>query len=293
MSQKSFGDNVAFILNTLFHTKLTGWDVDFCIGRYPVRLEPLKQRIIMAETWHNPDWNYDRMVRSLVRHLQDQPDIVMGNWVAIGVRIAVLFGIFAQLRQQGIQEADISVISGDFSAPMSAWYARQWGLPIRNIICCCNENNGIWDLVCHGQMRTDFVSIPTEFPDLDIAIPENLERLIYASGGEVAVVEYLEALRCGKIYRLTDAQRFHLQQQLFVSVISSKRIKSTIPGVYQTHGYLMAPNSALAYAGLLDYRAKSGQTRHAIVLADRNPICDKQLISNILNISVEELKRFI
>ena len=56
LSEQSFGHCVAEILNLFFSTKLTGWDVDFCIGRYPVRLEPLAHRIYMAETWHNPDW---------------------------------------------------------------------------------------------------------------------------------------------------------------------------------------------------------------------------------------------
>ncbi|MBR0319604.1 MAG: hypothetical protein IIX10_00985, partial [Clostridia bacterium] len=45
----SFNRRVAEVLNRFFHTKLTGWDIDFCIGRYPVRMEQLAHRIFMAE----------------------------------------------------------------------------------------------------------------------------------------------------------------------------------------------------------------------------------------------------
>lgn len=292
LAEKSFGQNVADILNLLFKLKLTGWDVDFSIGRYPVRLENLRHRIIMAESWHNPQWNYDRLVNNLVSHLCKEAAIP-GDWAEIAVRIAVLFGIFGELKRCGIERADISVVSGDFSAPISAWYARQWGLPIGNIICCCNENNNLWDLICHGQLRTDTLSISTATPEADVALPDDLERLIYECGGIPEVERYLAACRQGRMYCPSDAVLSKLRKGLFVSVVSSDRMENTIPGVYRTNNYLLSPCSALAYAGLLDYRAKTGETRHAIVLAEKSPICDAQTVAKYLGITVDELKRYI
>lgn len=292
LAEKTFSQNVAEILNLLFKTKLTSWDVDFSIGRYPVRLEPLRHRIIMAETWHNPDWNYDRVVRNLVSHLCDTEE-VPGDWAKIAVRIAVLFGIFGELKRSGIETADISMVSGGFSAPISAWYARQWGLPIGNMICCCNENNSLWDLICHGQLRTDTVSISTAMPEADIALPEDLERLLYECGGISEVEQYLRACRAGKMYCPNDAVLHKLRKGLFVSVASSHRMETTIPSVYRTHNYLLSPYSALAYAGLLDYRAKTGETRHAIVLAEKSPVCDAEIVAKALGISAEELVKHL
>lgn len=291
LAQKTFGQCVAEILNMLFKTKLTSWDVDFCAGRYPVRLETLRHRIILAESWHNPEWNYEHMVKNLAAHLSKEG--VPSNWSKIAVRIAVLFGIFGELRRSGIESADISVVSGDFSAPMSAWYARQWGLPIGNIVCCCNENNNLWDLICHGQMRTDVLSIPTMIPEADITLPDDLERLIYECGGISEVERYLDVCRRGATYCPADAILIRLRKGMFVSVVSSQRMETTIPSVYRTHSYLMSPYTALAYAGLLDYRAKTGETRHAIVLADKSPICDAETVAKTLGISAEELKRNI
>lgn len=292
LGERSFGQNVADVLNRLFKTKLSSWDIDFCIGRCPVRLAPLRHRILMAETWHNPQWNYAWVVNNLVSLLCDET-VVPGNWAKISVRIAVLFGIFGELKRMEISKADISVVSGDFSAPISAWYARLWGLPIGNIICCCNENHSLWDLLCHGQLRTDALSIPTMTPEADVVVPENLERLVYESGGIGEVERYLAACREGKNYWTTDTVLAKLRKGMHVSVVSSTRLEPTIMGVYRTNNYVLDPYSALAYAGLLDYRAKTGETQHAIVLSEQSPLCNLEATAKAMNMVPETLKGFL
>ncbi len=292
--EKPFNQCVAEVLNLLFHTKLTGWDLDFCIGKHPVQLNNLGHRILMAEAWHNPDWSYERLVKNVTNTLQGKAESVPGNWAAIAVRIAVLFGIFGQLKQAGYdQKADISVVSGDFSAPISAWYARQWGLPEGNIVCCCNENNGLWDLVCHGQMRTDAVSVPTATPEADVTLPTDLERLVFECGGIPEVQRYLEICRQGRMYSLSDSMLSKLRKGLYVSVVSSQRLATTIPSVYRTRSYLLSPYSALAYAGLLDYRARSGETRCGIILAERSPLCDAETVAAALGIPAGDVKNYL
>lgn len=294
LAEKPFNQRVAEILNLLFQTRLSGWDVDFCAGRYPVRLENLRHRIVMAETWHNPEWDFDRTVRSLSACLRDGELQAPGDWVRIAVRIAVLFGIFGELKRTSVdQPANIALVSGDFSAPISVWYARQWGLPIGNLVCCCNENNSLWDLICHGQLRTDILSIPTAVPEADVALPADLERLIYECGGTLEVRRYLDACCQGSMYCPNDAVLAKLRKGVYVSVVSSKRMETTIPSVYRTHGYLLSPSTALAYAGMLDYRAKTGQTGPCLVLAEKGPLRDADTVAAVLGISTEELKERI
>lgn len=289
LGEKSFGQNVADILNLLFQTKLTSWDVTFCIGRNPVRLTPLRHRIQVAENWHNPQGDFSWLVQKLTQQLCGSAQ--QSGWAPIGIRIAVLFGLFGELKKQGIDSADISVVSGDFSLPISVWYARQWGLPLRNIVCCCNENNSLWDLVCQGQMRTDAVSIPTMLPEADVTVPAELERLIHGCGGSREVELYLNICRSGSVYRPSEAVLNHLRQGLFVSVVSSERILDTIPGVYRTHRYLMSSYTALAYSGLLDYRAKTGETSHAVVISDRSASAEAETVAKALAVSEEEIKQ--
>lgn len=283
MLQKPFGQCVAQILNLLFNTKLTGWDVDFCIGRRPVRLESLQHRILVAECWHTPGYQFDRIQKALSYRLCGENDTISG-WLSIGIRTAVLFGIFSDLRRSGITEADISCVSGDFLMPISAWYAKHWGLPIRNIVVCCNENHSVWDLLCHGQMRTDAISSATILPAADVTIPEHLERLIYECGGISETQQYLDACRRGKSYCPADGVLSKLRQGMFVSVVSSQRVAATIPSVYRTHGRLLSPGTALAYAGLMDHRAKGGSPGHAVIWSEESPVSDAKTVSRIMEI---------
>ena len=292
LENKTFGQCVADVLNLLFQTELTAWDVDFAIGRYPVRLVNLRNRMTIAECWHNPDWCFQSTIANLEKVLHSQADLP-GNWVSISVRAAVLFGIFSELKRNGISQADISVISGDCSAPVSAWYARAWGLPIGNIVCCCNENQGLWNLLFDGQMRTDAVAVTSPIPEADITRPINLERLVYACGGPIEAVRYAQALRSGGTYVAEEGTLLKLREGQYVSVVSTPRLNPIISGTYATHGYVHSVASALAYAGLLDYRTKTGQNRPAVILAEKSPVLDSGFVANALGITEKELESYL
>lgn len=297
LKEQTFNQTAAALLNRMFGTKLSSWDLDFAIGRYPVRIYPLRHRILMGETWHNPEWDFARVLRILREKVGSQLEPYPGNWLEIGIRIAVLFGIYSELLRSEIlqpgEKIDVSTVSGEFTGPISAWYARQWGLPIGSIICCCNENSELWNLICQGQFHTGNLSVSTSTPEADVAKPENLERLIYGCGGTGEVERYLESCRRGGLYVPGDGVLAKLRNGMFVSVISNHRMEKTIPGVYTTHGYLLSPYTALAYGGLLDYRAKTGQLRHALVLAEKSPSRDAQTVCRAMKITKEELQKLL
>lgn len=284
-----FDGRIAEVLNLLFQTKLTRWDVSFCIGRSPVKLIPLRHRIVMGEFWHNPDWTFVGMERSLAQLLCKEIR-APGSWVKIAVRIAVLTAVYFELTESDTQKLDISVLSGDFFWPISVWHARRWGLPVGNLIICCNENRNLWDLICHGQMRTDTVSIPTELPEADVAVPAELERLIHGCGGREEAQRYLECCRRGNGYFADERMLSELQKGNYVSVVSSSRIRDIIPGALGTHRYLMPAGTALSYAGLLDYRAQKGTLNSALVISEKSPLLDAEQIAGILGITPEQLK---
>lgn len=292
LSSMSFGQCVAEILNLFFCTQLTGWDVDFSVGRYPIRMENLAHRIYMAETWHNPDWQYERLEKNLMELLHSEANIP-GNWVSIAIRMATLVGILGTLDKPSREVIDISVVSGDFTLLISAWYLRKMGFSIGNIICCCNENNQVWNLICNGQMQTDAVTLSTLIPEADVTLPVNLERLIAECGGVAEAKRFVSCSQIGSVYAVTDGMLQLLRRGLYASVVSSSRIETTIPNVYKTHQYVMHPASALAYSGLLDYRAKTGITRSAIVLCDKSPVCAREIVTKTMEIPVTQLDQII
>lgn len=296
LKDQTFGQCVAQILNLFFSARLEGWDVDFSIGRSPAKLTPMSHRIMVGELWHNLDSDFARMVRSLTDSISG-PERRQGdpsNWAWLAIRLAALFGLFAGLERIGItginNPMDVVVPVGDFSAPMAAWYGREMGLPVQNIICACNENGGAWDLLHHGEIHTDAAVKPTNTPDSDMAAPADLERLIFETLGLDEAVRYSEVCRCGGTYAPPAEQFERLRQGMYGAVISQKRVESIIHNVYRTHSYLLGPSAALAYGGLQDYRAVAGESRGALLLIERSPMCTPDIVAKALGISVSELK---
>lgn len=294
-SEKSFNTCVADILNIFFNTRLTSFDLDFSIGRYAVRLKMLSQRIIVAECWHNPNWQFECLVNDLFKLICNDQDCNCepGEWAEIAIRIAILFGIFGELIRNDIagneKKIDISAVSGDFSAPMSAWYAREMGLPIGNIICSCNENGSLWNFICHGQLRTDGVAVKTCVPEADIVVPAGIERLLFSFGGFAEVERYLDAVRQGKMYYVDDKFLQQLRQGIYVTVASGHRVLEMIPNVYATHNNILSASAALAYIGLQDYRARTGECRDSLVLTEKSPRADMDVVSHALGCTTQKL----
>ncbi len=296
LKDKAFGQCIADVLNLFFSARLDGWDVDFCIGRYPVKLIPMSHRIVVAETWHNPDWDYARMVRNLTGRIWGNGDTqgVPSNWAWIAIRIATLFGLYGQLLKQGLinldTTLDVAVPTGDFSSPMAVWYARQMGLPVGTVICSCNENCSAWDLLHHGELRTDTVAVNTNTPQCDIGMPANIERLLFGCLGVEETEHFSSVCRAGGIYSLSEDHLSAVRKGMFAAVISQKRMESVICNVYRTSSYLLDPYSALAYGGLQDYRATAGEGRTTLLLTERSPICSAATVAAALGITVQELK---
>lgn len=299
LEQRSFNGSVAQMLNLLFGTRLTSFDLDLALGRNPVRLHGLGQRITVAQCWHNTDGTFERLVSDLSQLLHSEKNfpVQTQGWAGIGIRIALLFGIFGQLiREKNVdfdRKIDISLLSGDFSGPMAAWYGRYMGLPIGNIVCCCNENSNLWDFICHGQLRCDGVARRTVVQDSDVQVPEWLEQLICLYGGPEETIRYVDTLHCGAIYYVDEPLLRRMRRGIYVTVSSDKRIYSSICGAFATHSYLLTPACALSYAGLQDYRARTGEMPPALLLEENSPALESETLSGALGISEETLNQYL
>lgn len=297
MAGQSFGQNVADILNLFFSTKLTGWDVDMAIGRNPVRHQTMNYRIIVSELWHNPDHRFSRVLDILAARIHPDGQIIgpPSNWVQTAVRIAILFGIFGELLKSGEITADssvdIAVPTGSFAAPMAAWYGRKMGLPIGTIICGCNENRSLWELLHRGQMDTGAVAVETNTPEDDYAIPPDLERLICETCGQMEAGNFAWSCTEGGNYIPSDASCEAIRGGMFAAVVSKDRVSSIIPSIYRTNQYVFDPYAALAYGALADYRARKGMGNRALILCERDPRQYAQTIAKAS--SSTELKQWL
>lgn len=295
LKEKSFSETVAQILNLFFSKHLNGWDVEFCIGRYPFKLEALGQRIAVAELWHNPENTFSYTVKCLYEKLcaRESVTAVPPPWVRIAVEIAVLFGLFGELFRQGIKSADVAVTAGDFLCSISVWYARRMGLPINCIICGCNEKGGIWDFVCRGEFATGMSSDRTDLSESDVSQLEGLEYLIHGALGTAEVGRYLDVFAGHGTYLLTEEALSILNQGLFAAVIGANRVDSVISSVYRTNAFVIDPLTAVSYGALQDYRARTGENRYTLLLARQSPLFASGKIASAIGCSQEKLKTMI
>lgn len=296
MKNHSFGENMAGILNMFFSCNLTGWDVDFAIGRNPLKFTGIPHRILIAEAWHCAENRFEYIVKSLFQRFSvEEFGGVPTNWVRIAVRISAIFAAYGMLLAAGQVDVrvplDVAFCTGDFSAVMAAWYARRMGLPLGNIICGCNANGAVWDLLHRGIMATNTVCVKTNTPLADIAIPDNLERLVDHALGKDAVGVYLDTRCTGQLYTLSEEDLEKLRSGMFASVISDSRVNQVIHSVFSSNNYILSPYDAVAYGSLSDYRAKTGESRPAMIFSERSPVCDCEMVAKNMNVSVEEVLR--
>ena len=297
LGEKSFSANVAQVINLLFDTKLDSWTVEFAIVRYPMKLENVSGRAVIAETWHNPSWKFDRLARGIEKAMLQSDQIRQTDWMVIASRIAVLFGVFGEMIREGSLDPehpiDLAVASGDFSGVMAAVHAREWGLPIENIVVCSNENAAAWNLLLKGELRTEGNPISTSTPACDHVIPADLERLIFHNLGSAETMRFIAACDLGANYYLERFQINQIHKGIQVSVVSGNQVESAISNLYRTSGYIADPYTALCYSGLFDYRSRTGAARPAVIMADESPVHDLARIARCLGINPMELKKRI
>lgn len=293
-ADRSYGQNIAVILNQFFSCSLSGWDVEFAIGRNSMKLIHVQHRVVVAETWHNSQWKFDHVVQTLSDRIRREE--IGGkptDWMKIAIRIATLFAVYGEMLHSRDADADdlldVAVTTGDFSVPMAAWYSREMGLPIGNIICGCNANGGVWDLLHHGELPTGDIAVRTCTPEADFAVPRDLERLVHGALGTEETLRYLECCRRGAMYTLTEDKLKILSNGIFSAVISDSRVGTIIPSVYHTNKYIFGPYSALAYGSLMDYRSKTGEGRTALLLSERSPVCDREFVAGVMNTIIPDL----
>ena len=267
MREKSFCDNVAEVLNLFFATKLTAWDVECAAGRKPVRLVPMPYRLMILECFHNVAGSYSYLEKALFEKLNGQASAPT-VWARIAIRVAVLLATYATMNTPERRSFDVAVNTGDFCTPMAVWYCRKLGMPIQSIICCCNDNGAVWDLIQRGEFNTGAPVINTGMPDLDYPRPDQLEQLIYHTLGFEQVSIYKACCDKKGIFHL-DAEQFSLLSDgLHAAVVSKSRIGSIVQSVKRTNQYSISERTATSFGGLQDHRSRTGESRYILVFAD-------------------------
>lgn len=287
MVKAGVSETIAAMLNRFFSCGITHWDVDFCIGRNSVKVVQKSLRLTVAELWHNPKGTYSSVVAELYKKIAGKDQGSITEWFCVAARIAILFGVYVQMRNSGIvavgETFNVSLPSDDFDIPMAAFYARQIGLPIDVIICTAEESSGVWDFVHLGELNTALTG-------------ENFvgfERYIYAKLGEESVNQLIEAYNKKRTFRVPEENLSDFHQGLFCATAGKSRGAQTINSMFRSNNYILDPQAALCVGGLQDYRAKVGESKHTLVLSEISPLLRSKEIAEATGISQNKLTDYV
>ncbi len=266
----SFAETVSDILNIFFPGKITALDITFALGKTPARVDAIGQKVLMGVLWDNQARSAEHLIDVINDKLCDEAKKPT-SWARIAIQIAILFGLFSDLKRQGVEQADVAVATGDLETAFAVWYARNMGLPVGAIICVCNENSNCWDFLRRGSLNTGAQTVNTSLPEMDVQLPLHLETLLFATLGRSAVEEYVNAVNNVGIYSLDEEQLPVVNDGIYVCVVGSNRVADVISSVAKTDRYALDGYAAAVYGGVQDYRAKTGKNSHTLVWVNHSP----------------------
>lgn len=263
----SFGEAAATILNLFFGTQISGWDVDFAVGRQVLDLVEIGHKVSIAESWHNPAGTHAYLVQRLYALALGEKSVarVPNLWFCTVVDIAILFGIYGKFCRRDLYEFDVAVHNGDLLMLLAVRYAQRMGLPIRKIILGCSEEDGLWDFLAYGDYMTS---------KKDRAL--GLEGWLWLELGYEEVARFLASSKKKAIYRLDAAPLEQFRTGIFAAVVGDYRVKNVLDSFPHTNNYQMEVGTARSFAALQDYRAKTGENNNTLLFTRNVPVKEKR-----------------
>ena len=110
-------------------------------------------------------------------------------------QIVYYFYAYGQLVQRGAIQAgeaiNFVVPTGNFGNILAGYYAKEMGLPVKELLCASNANRVLHDFFATSVYDKNRDFILTSSPSMDILVSSNLERLLYQLSGDGAEIARL------------------------------------------------------------------------------------------------------
>ena len=207
------------------------------------------------------------------------------NWGRILPQIVYYVSAYCDLLKEGkVEKGDpinVCVPTGNFGNILSAYYAKQMGVPIRKLICASNQNNVLTDFIKTGVYDRNRPFYNTMSPSMDILISSNLERMLFefTERDDVAVKEYMSALAAEGRYEVSEKVKKQLDKTFAAGCCGDAETQAMIAKMWKDKGYLIDTHTAVAFHVLEEYRRETGDDTPAVVVSTASPFkfCDNVL----------------
>lgn len=165
------------------------------------------------------------------------------------------------------------VPTGNFGDILAGYYAMRMGLPVGKLIVASNRNNVLTDFFREGIYDANRTFYRSMSCSIDILISSNLERLLFLCNGQDAAQteRQMKELKETGRYRITEAQREALSGIFYADWCTEEDTLKTISRIYETHGYLMDPHTAVGQTILERYVEQTKDETPTVLLSTANP----------------------
>ena len=207
------------------------------------------------------------------------------NWGRILPQIVYYVSAYCDLLREGhLQKGDpinICVPTGNFGNILSAYYAKQMGVPVNRLICASNRNNVLTDFLQTGVYDRNRTFYNTMSPSMDILISSNLERMLFefTEHDDEEVRGYMEALAQTGRYEVSEPVKKKLERHFAAGCCDDAATQAMIAKMWTERRYLIDTHTAVAFHVLEQYRAGTGDATPTIVVSTASPFkfCDSVL----------------
>lgn len=181
--------------------------------------------------------NFGRLVPQVVYYISSYVDLVANEEIENG------------------DEINFVVPCGNFGNILAAYYAKQMGLPIKQLIVASNKNNVLTEFFSNGVYDSNRDFYKTMSPSMDILISSNLERLLYEimERNPQKINELMQDLKQSGYYRI-DEEILNSNYSEFLGYFSTEEeTAECIDNFFDEYGYLLDPHTAVAMSVYLKY----------------------------------------
>ncbi|AHF06700.1 threonine synthase [Desulfitobacterium metallireducens] len=199
------------------------------------------------------------------------------NWGRLLPQIVYYFWAYAQAVAKAQIKAgefiNVVVPTGNFGNILAAYYAKEMGLPIKELICASNQNNVLTEFFQTGVYDRQRPFYLTSSPSMDILISSNFERFLYemSNRDEEKVKTWFGELQSKGKFGVDLQTLAKARDYVKAGWASEAEVKDMIQKVYTEQSYVLDPHTAVAVRVYQKYMECTGDSTYTIIASTASP----------------------
>ena len=208
------------------------------------------------------------------------------NWLRVMGQVSY----YVWLTKQFTAPINVAIPSGNFGNAYSAWFGREHGLPINEILCSTNVNDVLRRFIDGGVLEP-LVTQPSVAPSMDIQIPSSLERLIFDVSSEAK--SFYDQLQINSKTQLDEKSVGGLKNVFSSVSFSDEMITNLITSLHHEFAIIFDPHSVTSVQMALDNDSSIPTVAVATASPEKFGNVISPLINDFTESKIEEKEKYL